>query len=50
MSNKYWQSFEELNNNESFQKEARDEFKEELPFEDLEDKGLLDAKTPRRDF
>jgi molybdopterin-containing oxidoreductase family iron-sulfur binding subunit len=48
--NKYWQSFEELNNNESFQKEARDEFKEELPFEDLDDKGLLDAKTPRRDF
>ena len=50
MSNKYWQSFAELNNNERFQKEAKDEFKEELPFEDLEDKGLLDAKTPRRDF
>ncbi len=33
-----------------FQKEAKDEFKEELPFEDLDDKGLLDAKTPRRDF
>ncbi|MDQ3681784.1 MAG: TAT-variant-translocated molybdopterin oxidoreductase [Bacteroidota bacterium] len=48
--NKYWQSFAELNNNERFQKEAKDEFKEELPFEDLDDKGLLDAKTPRRDF
>ncbi len=47
---KYWQSFAELNNNDRFQKEAKDEFKEELPFEDLDDRGLLDAKTPRRDF
>lgn len=51
MSNKkYWQSFAELNGNESFQKKNKDEFTEQLPFEDLDDKGLLDAKTPRRDF
>ncbi|MCW3073346.1 MAG: [Fe-S]-binding protein [Flaviaesturariibacter sp.] len=51
MSNKkYWQSFAELNDNERFQKENKDEFREDLPFADFEDKGLLDAKTPRRDF
>ena len=33
-----------------FKKKTQDEFQEELPFEDLDDKGLLDAKTPRRDF
>ncbi len=52
MSNKkYWQSFGELNQTESFQQEANNEFKEELlPLADLDDKGILDAKTPRRDF
>ncbi len=50
MEKKYWQSFAELNDNERFQKQNKDEFKEELPFEDLDDKGLLDAKSPRRDF
>ena len=52
MSNKkYWQSFGELNQTESFQQEANKEFKEELlPLADLDDKGILDAKTPRRDF
>ena len=50
MSDKYWQSFSELNDNENFKKKNHDEFNEELPFGDLEDKGLLDAKTPRRDF
>jgi len=53
MSNKkYWQSFAELNDNEGFQKLQNDEFKEDLdlPFEDSEGKGWLDAKTPRRDF
>src|SRR5215204_1694103 len=35
---KYWQSFAELNN------------KEEFPFEDIDGKGWLDAKSPRRDF
>ena len=52
MSNKkYWQSFGELNHTESFQQSAKNEFKEELlPLADLDDKGVLDAKTPRRDF
>ena len=43
---KYWQSFAELNNTEDFQKRTQDEFKEELPFEDLNDKGWLDEKAP----
>ena len=47
---KYWQSFGEVNDNENFQKNQQDEFKEELPFEGFDDKGLIDAKAPRRDF
>ncbi len=48
---KYWQSFGELNQTENFQESAKNEFKEELlPLADLDDKGILDAKTPRRDF
>lgn len=51
MKKQYWQNFGELNQSEAFQETAEKEFKEELlPFEDLDDKGLLDAKTPRRDF
>ncbi len=52
MSNKkYWQSFGELNQTDNFQQSAEKEFKEELlPLADLDDKGILDAKTPRRDF
>ena len=50
MEKKYWQSFAELSDNENFQKRTKDEFREELPFEDLDGKGLLDAKAPRRDF
>lgn len=50
MEKKYWQSFSELNNGEKFRKENSDEFREELPFEDIDSKGLLDATTPRRDF
>jgi MoCo/4Fe-4S cofactor protein with predicted Tat translocation signal len=52
MSNKkYWQSFGELNQTENFQQSAEKEFSEELlPLADLDDKGILDAKTPRRDF
>src|SRR5882757_1730787 len=52
MSNKkYWQSFGELNQSENYQQSAKDEFKEELlPLADLDNKGILDAKTPRRDF
>jgi molybdopterin-containing oxidoreductase family iron-sulfur binding subunit len=47
---KYWQSFGELNHTESFQESTKNEFNEELPMADLDDKGILDAKTPRRDF
>ena len=48
---KYWQSFGELNQTQSFQESSKNEFKEELlPLADLDDKGILDAKTPRRDF
>lgn len=47
---KYWQSFGELHNSEAHQENVQNEFREELPFEDLDGKGLLDAKTPRRDF
>src|SRR5260221_2802463 len=51
MEKKYWQSFGELNHTDSFKESTQNEFKENLlPFEDLDDKGLLDAKTPRRDF
>jgi molybdopterin-containing oxidoreductase family iron-sulfur binding subunit len=51
MKKKYWQSFGELNQTESFQESSKNEFKEELlPLADLDDKGILDAKTPRRDF
>jgi MoCo/4Fe-4S cofactor protein with predicted Tat translocation signal len=46
---KYWQSFGELNKLNANQSTAEDEFQEELPFI-ADDKGLLDAKTPRRDF
>ena len=50
MSKKYWQSFAQLTDDENFRKAHKDEFKEELPFADFDDKGLLDAKSPRRDF
>jgi len=44
---KYWQSFAERSNSETFQEKTKDEFKSELPFDEG---GLLDAQTPRRDF
>src|SRR5882762_5915598 len=47
---KYWQSFGERNDSEAFQKSTENEFKEDLPLEGLDGKGLLDGKTPRRDF
>src|SRR5215210_4827382 len=47
---KYWQSFGEFNSSEANQKNGEDEFNSGLPLEDLHEKGLLDAKTPRRDF
>jgi MoCo/4Fe-4S cofactor protein with predicted Tat translocation signal len=46
----YWQNFGEVNDNENYKKQGKDEFLEELPFEDSEGKGWLDAKAPRRDF
>jgi molybdopterin-containing oxidoreductase family iron-sulfur binding subunit len=48
--NKYWQNFAEVNDPENLHKFSRDEFQEELPFEGFDDKGLIDAKSPRRDF
>jgi MoCo/4Fe-4S cofactor protein with predicted Tat translocation signal len=51
MRKKYWQSFGELNQTDVYQQTSENEFKEELlPLADLDDKGLADAKTPRRDF
>jgi MoCo/4Fe-4S cofactor protein with predicted Tat translocation signal len=51
MEKKYWQSFGELNQTEEFEKATKNEFKEELlPLADLDEKGLMDAKSPRRDF
>src|SRR6201992_4502662 len=47
---KYWQSFGERSDSEAFQKSTENEFEQELPLEGLDGKGLLDAKTPRRDF
>ncbi len=49
---KYWQSFGERNNSEAFQKATSEgnEFNEDLSLDGLDGKGLLDAKTPRRDF
>jgi MoCo/4Fe-4S cofactor protein with predicted Tat translocation signal len=47
---KYWQSFGERNNSEAFQKSTENEFGEDLPLDGLDGKGLLDARTPRRDF
>ena len=50
MSKKYWQNFGERTQSEAYQESAKNEFKEELlPLEDL-DEGLLNAKSPRRDF
>lgn len=51
MEKKYWQNFGELNQTEAHQASAQHEFKEELlPLEALDDKGLGEARTPRRDF
>ena len=51
MNKKYWQNFGELNQSDAFKQSTEHEFKEELlPLTDLDDKGLLEGKTPRRDF
>ncbi len=47
---KHWQSFGELNQSEAYNKDVKDEFKDDLPFVAEEGKGFLDAKAPRRDF
>ena len=47
---KHWQSFGELNNSDAYQKEGKDEFREELPFEGNDDGGFFKTATPRRDF
>jgi MoCo/4Fe-4S cofactor protein with predicted Tat translocation signal len=47
---KYWKSFGELNLSEAYLKDQENEFREDLPMELSDGKGLLDAKTPRRDF
>lgn len=47
---KYWTSFAALNNKEEIEKRTQDEFPEDLPFGDIDEKGLFDLKHPRRDF
>ncbi|MEO6582969.1 MAG: TAT-variant-translocated molybdopterin oxidoreductase, partial [Ferruginibacter sp.] len=48
--NKYWQNFGQRSQSDAFNESAQNEFAEELlPLADL-DEGLLEAKTPRRDF
>ena len=46
---KHWSSFGERNQSEGYLKDVKDEFREELPFE-ADEKGLLELKSPRRDF
>jgi molybdopterin-containing oxidoreductase family iron-sulfur binding subunit len=47
--NNYWQNFGQINDPEHFQKKVEDEFRDELPFEDVSEE-LMEAKSPRRDF
>lgn len=46
---KYWKGLEELQNTAAYQDVVKNEFKEELPFADVNE-SLLNATTPRRDF
>lgn len=48
--NKYWQGFGQLSDSEDYHKKNSDEFREELPFEDVGSGNLMDLKSPRRDF
>lgn len=50
MEKKHWQSFGEMNQSEAYNKEVKDEFKEDLPFVADERTSFLEAKAPRRDF
>ncbi|HEU4555561.1 MAG TPA: TAT-variant-translocated molybdopterin oxidoreductase [Chitinophaga sp.] len=45
---KYWKGLEELHNTKAHQENVKNEFGEELPFDESE--SLLGATTPRRDF
>jgi len=45
---KYWKGLEELHDTKGHQEIVKNEFREELPFEESE--SLLNATTPRRDF
>lgn len=45
----YWQNLGELKNTEGYRKLVKDEFQEDLPFEE-DGKAIMDAKSPRRDF
>ena len=47
---KYWQNFEQMNQNEAEQKSLKNEFNEELPLEELANETIFDSSTPRRDF
>ncbi|MCC6252661.1 MAG: TAT-variant-translocated molybdopterin oxidoreductase [Bacteroidia bacterium] len=48
---KYWKSLGELNNNDEFIKQSKNEFTEQLPIGNfLGKESLADTKTPRRDF
>ena len=47
---KHWQSFGELNQSDAYNKDVKDEFKEELPFVTDESTSFLESKAPRRDF
>ncbi|MBV9986853.1 MAG: TAT-variant-translocated molybdopterin oxidoreductase [Chitinophagaceae bacterium] len=47
---KHWQSFGELKQSDAYNKDVKDEFREDLPFVEDEGKNFLDAKAPRRDF
>ena len=46
---KHWQSFGELNQSAAYNKDVKDEFREELPAVE-DNSGWLEAKAPRRDF
>lgn len=47
---KFWTSFAALKNKEELQKRTENEFSEDLPIGEIDDKGLFDLKHPRRDF
>ena len=47
---KYWQSFKDLNKTELSQDLEENEFREELPFETADSKGLTNTPASRRDF